>query len=313
MSNYTITCTSSAKAVQNVVTKFCNDLINSMPTDTRFSASEIQIITNAFIEEKFARKSPAKKAKSPAKKAKAEPKLRLTKTHTVTVLRGLTGEKVNGVNSSFLRFAVDKKTRKVHKVNEENWTGPSNALFTKYFTSKCVWSDGSRQPTKKFPLQIGNKTVKPNKKAASPKKAAAAPLQKRKLILLDELCEIAKQYGKAPTFTAEQRIQFIDGQTIKEIRGLISQSKKQLRDKLITDKKFQKKRSEVKSISDAIKVYDNSFDSVCYTEDTIDKVIKTLKTTLAKHKREERKAATKAKKKTHQDLIQDLLSGNMNA
>ena len=69
----------------------------------------------------------------------------------------------------------------------------------------------------------------------------------------------------------------------------------------------------MKSISDAIKVYDNSFDSVCYTEDTIDKVIKTLKTTLAKHKREERKAATKAKKKTHQDLIQDLLSGNMNA
>ena len=279
MPTYTISCAASPKVVQNLITKFCNDLINSMPVDVRFSASEIQIITNAFIEEKFAAKSPAKKAKSPVKKAKSpvkktksQPKPRLTKTHTVTVLRDESGEKVKGVNDSFLRFAVDKKTKKVHKVNEENWTMPSNALFTKYFTSKCAWPEGSRQPTKKFPLQIGKavkaaspkkattpkkKATTPKKKAPSPKKAASpkqeTPLQKRKLALLAELCEIAKQYGKAPNFTHEQRIQFVEGQSIKEIRGLISQAKKQLREKLSTDKKFQKKRVEMERLANAIK------------------------------------------------------------
>merc|ERR1712139_393430 len=125
--------------------------------------------------------------------------------------------------------------------------------------------------------------------------------------------EIAKQYGKAPNFTPDQRNQFVEGQSIKEMRGLISQAKKQLREKLSTDKKFQKKRAEMEKLANAIKAYDNSFDSVHFNPDTIDKVIKGLKATLAKHKREERKAATKAKKKTHEDLIQELLAGNVNA
>lgn len=328
MSTYTINCTASPKVVQNLITKFGNELVNSMPVDSRFSASELRIIINAFIEEKFAKKSPAKKAKSPAKegkssakKAKTESKPRLNKTHTVTVLRDGTGEKVKGTNGSFLRFAVEKKTKTVHKVNEGNWTAHSKTLFTKYFTNKCFWPEGSRQPTKKFPLQIG-KAVKqtPKKKTVTPKKAAkskevvspkkGAPLQKRKLLLLDELVELAKQYGKASNFTSKQRIQFVEGQTIKEIRSLISHSKKKLREKLATDKKFQKSQDEVKKLADEIKIYDNEFVSVHYSVDTIDNAIKGLKLTLAKHKREKRKKDTKAKKKTHSDLIQELLSGN---
>ena len=86
-----------------------------------------------------------------------------------------------------------------------------------------------------------------------------------------------------------------------------------MREKLSSDKKFQKKRAELEKLANAIKAYDNSFESVHFNPDTIDKVIKGLKATLAKHKREERKAATKAKKKTHEDLIQELLSGTVNA
>ena len=384
--SYTVTCNASPKVIENLLRKFTRDLIGNIPTgSSKYTSAEFETLANAFLDRKFAKKILQKKTPSKPKE-KSPTKSRLTQTHTVFRLRNSNGEDVKGVNNAFLRVAVDKKTRKIHKVNPDNWNAAGNTAFKNNFPTDCIWPEGSRQPTAKSPVQIGKVTPKkkattpkkkattpkkkattPKKKATTPKKKATTPkkkettpkkkettpkkkettpnkkattpkkkvtaMEKRKLDLLTELTSIAKKITNSPgnigmcsfSFSQQQKDIFIKKKkTIKEIRELISVAKKRLRAKESAYKRVQKKAAEVKKLVDAIKVYDNSFDDVHpeflpladtepvdYDYDTIDKVIKGLKTTLAKHKREERKATTKAKKKTHEDLIQELLSGSV--
>ena len=323
--SYTVTCNASPKVIENLLRKFTRDLIGNIPTgSSKYTSAEFETLANAFLDRKFAKKILQKKTPSKPKE-KSPPKPRLTQTHTVFRLRNSNGEDVKGVNNAFLRVAVDKKTRKIHKVNPDNWNAAGNTAFKNNFPADCIWPEGSRQPTAKSSVQIGKVTPKkkattPKKKATTPKKKATTPkkkvtaMEKRKLDLLAELTSIGEKINNSPnkiTFSQQDKDTFIKKKTIKEIRELISVAKKRLRAKESVDKRFQKKAAEVKKLADAIKVYDNSFDAVHFNKDTIDKVIKGLKTTLAKHKREERKATTKAKKKTHEDLIQELLSGSV--
>ena len=337
--SYTVTCNASPKVIENLLRKFTRDLIGNIPTgSSKYTSAEFETLANAFLDRQFAKKILQKKTPSKPKE-KSPTKSRLTQTHTVFRLRNSNGEDVKGVNNAFLRVAVDKKTRKIHKVNPDNWNAAGNTAFKNNFPTDCIWPEGSRQPTAKSPVQIGKVTPKkkettpkkkattpkkkettPKKKATTPKKKATTPkkkvaaMEKRKLDLLAELTSIGEKINNSPnkiTFSQQDKDTFIKKKTIKEIRELISVAKKRLRAKESVDKRFQKKAAEVKKLADAIKVYDNSFDAVHFNKDTIDKVIKGLKTTLVKHKREERKATTKAKKKTHEDLIQELLSGSV--
>ena len=363
--SYTVTCNASPKVIENLLRKFTRDLIGNIPTgSSKYTSAEFETLANEFLDRQFAKKILQKKTPSKPKE-KSPPKPRLTQTHTVFRLRNSNGEDVKGVNNAFLRVAVDKKTRKIHKVNPDNWNAAGNAAFKNNFPADCIWPEGSRQPTAKSPVQIGKVTPKkkattPKKKATTPKKKATTPkkkettpkkkettpkkkvtaMEKRKLDLLSELGNISGKMLGLPVddawhkkITFSQQADALTGslikKSIKEIRELISVAKKRLRAKESADKRFQKKAAEVKKLADAIKVYDNSFDGELdkdtidkvikasksdarfFNPDTIDKVIKGLKTTLAKHKREERKATTKAKKKTHEDLIQELLSGSV--
>jgi len=337
--SYTISCSASSRVVENLLRKFSTELAASMPEGKQFTGRQVAIIASSFIDQKFpkkvtptkAKKSPTRAKKSPTKatessfkakkaKKKSEPKPRLTVTHNVFRIRNSEGMDMKGKNGAFLRVAVNKETRFVQKVNVENWTAPALAMYEKTFGNR-KWQVGSRQPTKTCSevQRPSDKKKAEEKKSASPAKAKKAKkadtpskLNTKKLQILSEIVDCAKQLGN-PTqnITQAQKDEFCK-QDMKSIRDMLKHAKKAVRDKKSAEKKEEKKRQQVAQLVKEIRSLDQTY-SGGETGENVDVIIKKMKATLAKLKREKKKKETKAKVKSHDDLIKELLSGDVNA